>query len=232
MILIRPRLKMALAATVMALSAAPAAIAEELPGPLETALTEAEANNKLRVSYTQSFEWPGNNPVVERYDAAADEWTLISGDPEALDRKGQKKLKTWKRVESAPGELLYADYRGSLRDATLEEETDETLAYSFNTGQADNADLNEGVEDKVFTRAVVRKEDGSITYYAIKALEGFKPNAVSRLDQFVFEQTFERPAPDVPPVMTKVYWKAVGRQLLSNVDEEYTIYYSDFEVVR
>ena len=223
-------LLVAMTAFAAAAMIAPAS-ASTLPSPLEAAISEAEQAGKLRFSYTQTFVWRDNAPVVDRYDAVTDSWTRISGSPDGWDNPGPKKLRNWTRIESRPGELLYADYRDSFSGVELVEETDSKFVYSFSAGQDNNEDLDEGVGDKVLTRAEVTKGDNALTTYIIRATEGFKPNAVSRLDEFIFEQTFERPAPGVAPVMTKVYWKAVGRQVLSKVDEEYTIYYSDFELV-
>ena len=206
------------------------AAAQDLPAPLETAVSEAEAQDDRRFSYTQTFVWRDFPPVVDRYDATTDSWTRISGTTDGWDNPGPKKLRNWTRIESRPGELLYADYRDSFSGVKLIEETDQSYIYSFTAGQENNEDL-QGAEENVLTRAVVDKADQSIKSYLIKATQGFKPNAVSRLDEFVFEQTFERPAPGVAPVMTKVYWKAVGKQVFSKVDEELTIYYSDFDVV-
>ncbi|WP_306250276.1 hypothetical protein [Parvularcula sp. IMCC14364] len=227
--MILPRL-IALTTACLALVLFSQATAQELPAPLEAAVSEAEAQDQRRFSYTQTFIWRDFPPVVDRYDASTDSWTRISGTTDGWDNPGPKKLRNWTRIESRPGELLYADYRGSFSGVKLIEETDETYTYSFTAGQENNEDLQDA-EKNVLTRAVVDKGDQSIKSYLIKATQGFKPNAVSRLDEFVFEQTFERPAPGVAPVMTKVYWKAVGRQVLSKVDEELTIYYSDFEVV-
>ena len=98
------------------------ALASDLPAPLDQALSEAEDSGKLRFSYTQEFIWPGHEPIIERFDAASGDWTLISGKPEKLDKKGKKKLKNWKRIESAPGELLYADYRSTFKETKLVEE--------------------------------------------------------------------------------------------------------------
>ena len=216
----------------LAMIAAPAALAlDALPQPLDKALSEAEARQNFKVSYTMTWQWEEAADVVERYDARTGEWTLVSGDPGALDRTGRKKLNTYKRVESEPGGLLYADYRDSLKGVTLDQETSDAWLYNFIAGQAESADLEDGAEEKVTTQIRVSKEDGAMELYAVKALTPFKPNAVSKLETFIFEQNFERITPDTPPVMTRVYWKAVGKQLLSSVDEEYTVLFSDFEIV-
>ena len=178
-----------------------------------------------------TWKWEDQPEVVERYDARTDSWTLVSGDPDALDRNGRKKLKTYKRVESVPGGLLYADYRDSLKGVTLDQETDEAYLYNFVAGQADDADLEDGADEKVNTRIKVSKDDGAMQLYSVKALTPFKPNAVSKLDKFIFEQNFERITPDTPPVMTRVYWRAQGKQVFSSVDEEYTVLFSDFEII-
>ncbi len=208
------------------------ASADDLPAPLDTALSEAEANDKMRFSYTQTFTWVGTEPIVERFDAATKKWTLISGSPDNLPKKARKKHKNWRKGESIPGGLLYADYRSSFKNIQLTEETEETLFYSFTAGQADSDKLDENPGDNIFTQTTVRKDDNTMTSYQIKALQGFKPNPVSRLDEFVFEQFFDRPDPTLPAVMTKVYWRAKGKQMMSSVDEEFTITYSDFEVLK
>lgn len=202
-----------------------------LPTPLDAAFQEAEARQDVRVSYTMTWQWRGAEDVVERYDAKTDRWTVVQGNPKALSRAARKKLKTYKRIESVPGGLFYADYRSQLKGVVLDRETEDKYFYNFKAGQADSKDLEAGAEQKVQTRIEVRKEDGAMLLYSVKALTPFKPNAVSSLDIFIFEQNFERPSPEYPPVMTRVYWKAVGSRVFSEVDEEYTVLFSNFEFV-
>ncbi|MGF1543136.1 MAG: hypothetical protein ACFB00_01275 [Parvularculaceae bacterium] len=204
-----------------------AAQAQDLPAPVDAALDEAEALAETRVSYTMTFEWENEPPVVARYDAPADDWTIVEGDPEALSGAGPKKFRTWSRVESEPGGLLYADYRPHLRNVTRLEETDATTVYEFTSPQTPD-DLDE-VREKLETRLVVDNEDGRLATYAIRALEPFKPNVASKLSEFEFVQNFERPAPGAPALMTYVKWRAKGRRVFSDVDESYVVRFDDFE---
>ncbi len=213
-----------------ALLAATAAAAQSgFPAPVEKALAEAEAQDDYRVSYSMRFIWPDAEPVTARYDATTKRWATLSGDPDALSGAGPKKFKTWKRVESKPGGLLYADYRSSLRDVTLVGETDDALTYNFVSPQT--PDSLEEAADVVETKLVIDKTDGRMSLYSVRALKPFKPNVASNLEEFEFTQTFARIGDDGPAVMTKTYWRAKGKRVFSSVDEEYTVEFFDFEPV-
>ena len=201
--------------------------AEDFPGPVETALQSAESQAGLRVSYTMVFQWPGVLDIVQRYDANLDQWTPISGDPSQLDANGAKKFRTYKRVESKPGGLTYADYRSHLRDVRLISEDDGALVYSFLSPQTPG-DVVEAAK-VVETRLVIDRTSNALTRYSVKALQPFKPNVASKLEEFDFQQDFEKVLPNAPALMTRVYWRAKGRRAFSNVDETYTVLFRDFE---
>ena len=210
-------------------SSVPAYADSSFPTPVDRALEEAEAHADLKVSYTMSFRWFEGDIVSARFDAESRRWTPVKGNPDRLERRARKKFRTYQRVESKPGGLIYADYRPHLSDLALISETAERLVYQFISPQTPKSVVQ--AQDRVKTELVVDRHEGHLTRYAIQSLKPFKPNAVSKLDEFVFEQTFSRISPDFPPVMTHVYWRARGKRLLSTVDEEYEIIFSDFEIV-
>ncbi len=207
--------------------------AQDLPPPVDRALQEAEANADLRLSYTMAFRWlidgAVDKRVVARFDAVSEEWTFLDGALEDLSHRARKKFRTYQRLESKPGGLVYAEYRPFLADVTPTLETDQHRAYSFRSAQPPASIAERGPVD---TTLIVSKTHGGIERYAIKTTAPFKPNAASRLDDFVFEQTFERAAPDSPPLMTRLYWRLKGTRLLAILDEEFDIEFYDFRIVR
>jgi len=207
-------------------SLAPAS-ASDLPEPVDRALREAEAQKKLRVSYTMTFRWRGAPEIVTRYDAREDRWSVLKGSPDALDDNGRKKFETYKRVESKPGGLTYADYRDHLDNVVRDGENGKLITYDFVSPQTPG-DL-EKARTLVDTEIAIDKTHQGLVRYQVRAKRAFKPNPVSKLDDFEFVQTFERRLDATPPLMTRVYWRAKGKRLFSSVDEEYTVLFSDFE---
>ncbi|MEO1149818.1 MAG: hypothetical protein AAFW83_02410 [Pseudomonadota bacterium] len=203
--------------------------AQTLPAPVDTALSRAEADNEIRVSYTMTFQWFDGPQIKSRFDAREKAWTVVSGNPDALPAKARKKYETYKRVESKPGGLTYADYRKHLRSVALIEESPETLTYSFVSPQTPD-DL-EAVGKTVRTRLEIDRQTVELATYFVEALAPFKPNAFSRLDAFYFRQTFEKKLPGAPALMTEVIWQAKGKRFLTSIDEDYRITFSDFSRV-
>ncbi len=201
--------------------------ASALPEPVDRALREAEAQNKLRVSYTMTFRWRGAPEIVTRYDANQDRWSVIKGSPDGLDENGRKKFETYKRVESKPGGLTYADYRDHLDSVVRDGEDGKLITYDFVSPQTPG-DL-EKARTLVDTEIAIDKTHLGLVRYQVRAKQAFKPNPVSKLDDFEFIQTFERRLDATPPLMTRVYWRARGKRLFASVDEEYTVLFSDFE---
>ena len=200
-----------------------------LPPLLDKALKEAEAQSDLRVSYTMTFLWPGEEDIVSRYDAKQKNWSLISGNPKALPRKARSKYNKFKRIESVPGGLVYADYRGSIKSAMQVEENSEEIAFSFTSPQTPS-DI-EDLSDTVRTRLIVDRRDNIMSEYSIHALKPFSRGPALSMNEFSYVHTFERVFEDTPPLMTKAYCNAKGRRFFSTIDEEYTLLFSDFQKV-
>lgn len=198
--------------------------AAELPPPVAAAFTEAKAQKALRVSYSMTFRWRGYAPVSARYDAASQSWTALSGDSGALPPAARRKFENWQKSESAPGGLTYADYCDHLNGLALVEETPTALVYRFDAaGVSDSPEAS-----AVRTRLTVDRRNGGLAFYGVQSTRAFKPDPTSRLEMFVFEQTFSRALEGAPPLMTKVVWRARGTRLLKRVDEDYEIEFSDF----
>lgn len=195
-----------------------AAAGEPLPAPLETAFSEAQAHKDLVVSYTMAFSWRGAPPVTARFDAASNAWTDIAGDASALPPEAQRKFRNWKKSESVAGGLTYADYVGELDEVSLEEETPEALVYRFAAPGGES----------IRTRLIYDRAAAGLSFYSVEATRAFKPDPTARLETFAFQQTFARVLEGAPPLMTRVKWKARGQRLLSRVDEDYEIVFSDF----
>jgi len=197
-----------------------------LPPELELAFEEAKTNDKLRVSYTMSFQW---KDVTTRYDASTQTWTPLSGDIKTLGKIGTKKFKTWKRVESKPGGLTYTDYRSSIKNAVKHSENHIHILYRFTSPQTP-ASLEEALAF-VDTELAIDKNKKHLARYAIRAKKSFKPNAVTKLEAFEFDQKFERLPNSGPAVMVYSYWRAKGHRAFSQFDEEYTVRFYDFAVL-
>ncbi|MEM9233381.1 MAG: hypothetical protein AAGA69_03985 [Pseudomonadota bacterium] len=199
--------------------------------PIDAALSEAEKNDRLRLSYTMKFQWPGEVPVTVRYDAAAKRFSTLEGDEDALPREARQKLRNIKKSESEPGGLLYADFRKHLDDITLLEETEENYIYRFIPAQVDEDDVTDTAQDVVRARLIVSKEDNRLARYEVKGLQEFKPNAAARMEEFEVVQEFERLGEDGPAVLVRLYSRQKGEQFFRKVDTEFTATFSDFEPV-
>jgi hypothetical protein len=208
------------------------AMVQEMPAPLDAALSQAEAQPDLRVSYTMRFEWPGEAPVVQRFDAAERRWTTIEGDAERLPDDAQDKLGNVMKSESVPGGLLYADFRKHLRDVQPVEETEDRLVYSFIPPEAEDRDVGAEAEAAVRARLYVAKDGGRLARYEVRGLKPFKPLPVARMEEFVVEQDFERLGEDGPALLTRLYSRQKGERFFRKVDTEFTATFSDFEIVQ
>ncbi|WP_425409915.1 hypothetical protein [Hyphococcus sp.] len=204
------------------------AVAEQdsLPAPVDTALREAEAVSDLRVSFTMEFQWMGGLTVVERYDAGRDEWAPVSGDKTALSDNARDNLEKYKQLESAPGGLIYADYRDHLSNVRLTDETADTLTYSFSSPQAPDMDG----ESPVRTQLIIDKDRQELMLYSVRSLRSFKPGALAKINDLVFRQRFERKIQGAPPLMTHFYWRMKGERMFGAVNKEFSMRFSDFQL--
>jgi hypothetical protein len=208
-----------------------AAAAQPLPTPLEQALTEAETAGPLKVSFTLRFQWPGEEDVVQRFDAAAHKWKTLEGNPEALSSEARAKLQQVKREECRPGGLLYADFRSSFRDVREAGQTGERYIYSFRARGRQLDEIDDETQSAAETALHVNKEDGAMTLYAVRSQTPMKLNAFVRMEEFVYEQNFRRVSKSHPPLLTRIYNKAVGERPLKKINQEYTVLISDHEVI-
>ncbi|MEO0612268.1 MAG: hypothetical protein AAFY83_02980 [Pseudomonadota bacterium] len=202
---------------------------DSIPEPVAQALAKAEARADLQVSFTMAFRWFEDPPVVNRYDASSQRWTVIAGSPDALPAAARKKLKTYKRLEAQPGGLTYADYRQHLQDITLVEEIPARLVYTFVSAQLPKSMVN--LNERVRTRLVIDRETGDLKTYLVEALAPFRANVMSSLNDFYFTQEFEKVFPDTPALMTRMHWRAKGKRFLQTINEDFEIIFSDFVLV-
>ncbi len=206
------------------------ALGNALPDPVDRALSEAEANADLQLSFTMVFQWRDGPEIVKRFDGENRTWHLLDGDPGALDRAGRAKLKNTKRLESRPGGLVAADYRPQIKQADLVSiDADEFVFRFLSPHTAGFADEKAG---KVHTRLRVDKQDGGMTAFVVRIDETFNPNPFVRIDRFQFEHEFERVFADLPPLMTRAYVRSAGAGMTAPISEEYRLLFKDFEKVR
>ena len=152
-------------------------------------------------------------------DLKGEAWTAATLGAD-LDAAARAKFANWKRSESVPGGLTYADYADHLDDVALASENGETLVYRFAAAGAKSGDAE--------TRLVFDRRTGGLVGYRVAALAPIRPDPATRLETFVFEQTFARVVDDAPPLMTHVRWRAAGTRAFRRVDEDYEIDFSDF----
>ncbi|MEM9423083.1 MAG: hypothetical protein AAF986_11415, partial [Pseudomonadota bacterium] len=151
--------------------------ASPLPVPLDTALTQAEATPKLRLSYSMRYEAPGEHAVTLRFDAQTRKWSVLEGDPKSLSRQAREKLGNVKKSESVPGGLLYADFRKHLRAVELIEETEAQHIYRFLPPEAEEQEAAKNVEAVMRARLYIDKAEGTLARYEVVGLAPFKPFA-------------------------------------------------------
>ncbi|GJL92126.1 hypothetical protein [Hyphococcus sp.] len=163
---------------------------------------------------------------MERYDAGRNAWTLVSGDKAALSDKAQDNLEKYKRLESQPGGLIYADYRNHLTNVRLSNEDSNALTYSFSSPQAPAVDDGSSIR----TRLVIDKRRQELKLYSVRSLRPFKPGALAKIDAFIFRQRFERKIPDAPPLMTHFYLRMKGGRMFRSIDTEFSMRIFDFQV--
>ncbi len=200
-----------------------------LPIPVDRALRVAELDGDVRISFTMRFQWANDIVIVQRYDAVTKKWTILEGNPDLLTRRGRERLKKYKKLESKPGGLLYGDYRDSLKDVFLAKETEQTLTYSFSSPQAPSS--LDKQKNTIATELVIDRQEGWMRKYSIIALKPFKANPVSRMDALTFTQIFAKPVENGPVVLTEFYCRMKGKNAFIKVDDEFSIKFSDFEIV-
>ncbi|MEM9989760.1 MAG: hypothetical protein AAF723_09615 [Pseudomonadota bacterium] len=198
---------------------------------MDQALTEAEAHKNLQVSYTMTFEWPGEPIVKQRYNAQTENWSLLEGAPDTLPPSAQTKLRNVQKSESKIGGLLYADYRPYLTDVALINETDTQYIYQFIPPEANKRDLPEDIHQRVHARLTVQKSPPTLLRYEVKALEPLSPYPLVEMEEFVVDQTFTRQGENGLPLLTKLTSKQKGKRPFKKIDTEFTATFSDFEVL-
>ena len=205
------------------LGAVPAGAAT-LPDLVEHALREAEAHADLRLSFTLVFQWANGPEIVERYEAANGEWTVLSGDPDALDPTARRKLAQAKRLEAMPGGLVAADYRKSIAAADLMSQSSTETVYRFRPPRKISADENVQAQLGIGPQ-------GGLTRYSIRTDEKITPALFMSFDKFVFEHHFERVFADLPPLLTRAVICREGSTLHRAISEDYVLLFKDFERV-
>ena len=202
-----------------------------MPPVLDKVLTEAEATPATRISYTMRFTWRDEAPVTLRYDADEKEWSALDGDPKALPRTAQKKLKNVKKSESTPGGLLYADFRDYLRDVRpLGTEKDETV-LTFRPKQVDADEMTADGQANVQARLYVDQDTNTLRRYEVIGLHPFKPNMATKMEAFEVIQDFERLGDDGPAVLVRLKSVQKGERLFKEIDTDFVATFSDFEIV-
>ncbi len=205
------------------LGAVPAG-ASTLPDPVEQALREAEAHADLRLSFTLVFQWADGPEIVERYNASSGRWTVLKGDPNALDATARGKLAHAKRLEAMPGGLVAADYRKSIAGAELISMSPVETVYRFQAPR--QSKVAENVQAELGLGPL-----GGLTRYSIRTDEKIEPTLFMRFDKFVFEHHFERVFADLPPLLTRAVICREGSTLRRAISEDYVLLFKDFERV-
>lgn len=213
----------------LALTDAARADRSAMPAELDAALAAAERTPDMKLSFTLRFQWPDAPEIVQRFDAATKSWTTLDGDPGALSAAARKAFDVVKRTESKPGGLLYADFRPYLKDVELVEESDRQAVFSFSSPEADR--VSSEAREAVEARLVLDRESGLLTRYSVRALAPFKPLPVARVDEYLYELAFAPLAAGGPAVTTEIRKFAKGRRMGARIDEAYTAFFSDFDVV-
>ena len=210
-----------------ALIAAPvlfgAALGQDLPSPLDAALSQAEAAGPAAYAFTMTFAWTDAAPVRLRF-TPGEGWRTLSGDPDALPDDAQDALATVKEDEAAPGGLLYGDFRPALRRVRLHEETDDLITYDFEPPEAERADQE--ARAAMTARLVIDKKTGGLASYEVEATERFRPLPMVRVDAFGYEQAFET-VDDGPPVLVRIRSLRRGRRMFKDVNVDFVATFTD-----
>ncbi len=202
---------------------------QSLPLPVENALSAAEVHQNLRASFTIKFVWENDIEIIERYDAISQAWTPISGNKERLSRRGRERLRKYKKLEAKPGGLLYSDYRDNLKNVALKEKTSQALIYKFSSPQIPRHIRSP--ENYIKTELILDPNEGWIRKYLVTTLRPFRKSITSNLSAFSFEQEFNKPFPNGPALMTRLYCRLKGNNAFVKVDEEFSIDFYDFKII-
>ncbi len=197
-----------------------------LPEPVDRALLEAEANSKLRVSFTLEFKESGKTVLLERFDAQTKKWTVQQGARQNLSKEALKFYKKYCKFESAPGGLVYADYRDSLGDVSVFAEEEARTLYAISPDSLPE-NVIENREDALAVVAI-DKADNIMSLFKIRLNKPMKFNAFTEFQEFEFVQIFDRKIKNAPPLMTKFIYRAKGKKGFSQVDDDFEMLFSDF----
>ena len=201
------------------------AAAQDLPAPLDAALSRAEAAGPVAYAFTLRFAWRDAAPVTMRF-APGEGWTTLEGDPDRLPGAARDALETLMEDEAEPGGLLYGDFRPALRRVRLREETDDAFVFDFEPPEAERAD--DEARAAMTARLVVDKATGGLATYAVEAKKAFSPLPMVRVDAFGYEQTFET-VDDGPPVLTRIRSLRRGRRMFKDVDVDFEATFTDHQ---
>lgn len=202
------------------------AFASEMPAPLDRALAAAETQSETQVSFTMIFRWKEMPPVHLRFDAAQNQWSILEGDSGVLPVIARKKLRNLKK-EAKPGGILYADFRPYLKEVSLESDENGEFVYRFRPPEAAEASNGTDPDSVIKARLHVDPAQNLLRLYSVRSQKGFKPNPGARLEDFILEHEFARVIDGLPPLQTRMYLKAKGERFFRQVDEEFTVIFSN-----
>lgn len=199
--------------------------AAEIPAPLQQALDEGAQYKDLHISFTMKAD-NGSDTIVMRYDQPGNEWTMLEGDLETMDKDDRKAIEDMQEDFSAPGTLAYDKMKENVADAALTEETGEAYIYTAEMLD-DGKPLDKAISEAVTARLHLSKTDGAITRFEMSSSKPFKPAAVAKVDTLIVETDYER-LTDGPPVQTRIYSRTTGSAFFKKFDEELTLEFYDF----
>lgn len=201
-----------------------------LPAPVDAALREAEATPKLQVSFSMRFAAAGNAPVTMRFDARTRDWTTLDGDMRQLSPDAQQKLRNVMKSESAPGGLLYADFRPHLTEVMPAGQTAEGHnAYTFVPPEAAGKKTADAAN---LFRTRIEIADGVLVLYEVRALQPVSPMPMTRFDTFLVRQEFARISAEGPVLLSRMVNEQRGQRVGKTVDVAFTASFFDYEIIR
>lgn len=201
------------------------------PQPLDLAIAVAEYQNGLTASFTMRATHPVEGTVLLRYDARQQSWTVLEGNLDSISEPVRNELAHLQSELSRPGELTYGGMRQGILDPNLVSETDNEYIYHAIMGKDGDRDVPEEMREAVDAELIVDKVQGHITYFSLRSKHAFKPAAAAKVDLMVVEQEYQRLPGGGPAVLTRLYNKAQGRALFKPFNEEFTLEFSDYDVI-
>lgn len=199
-----------------------------MPDALEQAISCSKKYKDLPASFTLTYAPSAASPVAARYDVETDQWTMVFGDPDALDREAADGFAGIKDEVGKRGGLVPQDVFATLNDLVLLEETEAFLVYSFTPGPDEDGDpMPEAMIEALDRRFVIDRASMCMSGMSMMSTMPFKPASVAKVDEFEFTYEFSQPEASPIPLLSTFRTRAKGSAMFQQFDDSVVVSISD-----